>query len=61
MYKLPFDYARCAEVPENAGCPFADQCLRRISPGRPNYQSFSAFEGGSDCSGLILKESLHHP
>jgi hypothetical protein len=49
MRQLPFDYSRCM----NEGCPLRDRCLRKLSPGHPTYQVYTAFPGGEDCRGFI--------
>jgi hypothetical protein len=50
---LSYDMARCMVTKENADCPLARHCLRRIDKGRAEYQAFTAFKGGADCDGFI--------
>ena len=51
--RLSYDTARCIKTNENWDCPLARYCLRRIDPGRPEYQAFTAFKGGGGCDGFI--------
>ena len=55
MTRLSYDIARCAKTQENWDCPLKRHCLRRIDPGRAEYQAFTAFKGGADCDGFIDK------
>lgn len=51
--RLSYDTARCIKTHANWDCPLRHHCLRRIDPGRPEYQAFTAFAGGSQCDGFI--------
>lgn len=53
---LPFDYSRCGITPANEACQLATRCARRTDPGRPEYQTYTAFPGGVECHGLIEAE-----
>jgi hypothetical protein len=57
---LSYDMARCMVTKENADCPLARHCLRRIDKGRAEYQAFTAFKGGADCDGFIDVEEKRH-
>jgi hypothetical protein len=56
MMRLPYDYARCMETDANSTCPLAARCLRRLDPGRGEYQAFTAFPGGGECYGFVDAE-----
>lgn len=53
---LPYDYPRCGITPGSEACPLAVRCARRLDPGHPTYQAYSAFPGGMDCHGYIEAE-----
>ena len=53
---LPFDISRCGITPGNEACPLAARCARRLDPGHPTYQAYTAFPGGEDCYGFIATE-----
>ena len=50
---LPYDMARCWITDQTRDCPLASRCLRRIAPGRDEYQAYAAFPGGGNCPAFI--------
>ncbi|MDO5289742.1 MAG: hypothetical protein Q4F13_08935 [Pseudomonadota bacterium] len=58
MTRLLFDYARC----EGAGQPPCNDCLRRLSPGHPEYQWYTLPPefNGDDCRLRIPPKGQTH-
>ena len=58
-YYLPYDYSRCNGIKVNAELhPTCVDCMRRLSPGRENYQSHFigiVLEGGKCSSKISVK------
>lgn len=57
---LPYDYARCMGVTENGKLHLTcEDCMRRLSPGRKEYQSYFigiVIEDGKCSSKISVKQ-----